>query len=70
VEGADPDSSSRSRLMVGAQYLGITVPVSLAVPTPAELEATRRLEQTILALGSFETQERARLRQEVSPVSS
>lgn len=48
------------------EFLGVSPPISLDTPAPANLDASRRLEATIQALGSFESDDRATLRGEVS----
>ena len=43
-------------------YLGITAPISLAQPTPKDLEVTRTLIQELHNKGIYETVEEARTR--------
>ncbi len=48
-----------------AQYLGVTPPLSLDPPTPLELQAAACLEETMRALGSYESDEMCAARKDV-----
>lgn len=46
-------------------FLGVTPPLSLDQPSPADTAATERLERRMRALGSYETGEMCKARREV-----